>query len=196
MLAEDEFNTEWYSSFRVLGWRILFYKEVTMASKEVLELKQQQVEEIKAKISSAKSIVIIDYMGLNVAEDTAFRKDLRNAGVDYQVLKNRLVKLAFNELGYTQFDEALNGPTAVAFSSSDAIAPARIIVDNIKKLNKMKAKCGMVEGEYLDEKGVKEIASIPSREILIAKMLGSMLSPITGLAVCLNKIAENMEQQA
>lgn len=196
MLAEDEFNTEWYSSFRVLGWRILFYKEVTMASKEVLELKQQQVEEIKAKISSAKSIVIIDYMGLNVAEDTAFRKDLRNAGVEYQVLKNRLVKLAFNELGYTQFDEALNGPTAVAFSSSDAIAPARIIVDNIKKLNKMKAKCGMVEGEYLDEKGVKEIASIPSREILIAKMLGSMLSPITGLAVCLNKIAENMEQQA
>ena len=196
MLAEDEFNTEWYSSFRVLGWRILFYKEVTKASKEVLELKQQQVEEIKAKISSAKSIVIIDYMGLNVAEDTAFRKDLRNAGVEYQVLKNRLVKLAFNELGYTQFDEALNGPTAVAFSSSDAIAPARIIVDNIKKLNKMKAKCGMVEGEYLDEKGVKEIASIPSREILIAKMLGSMLSPITGLAVCLNKIAENMEQQA
>lgn len=196
MLAEDEFNTEWYSSFRVLGWRILFYKEVTMASKEVLELKQQQVEEIKAKISSAKSIVIIDYMGLNVAEDTAFRKDLRNAGVEYQVLKNRLVKLAFNELGYTQFDGALNGPTAVAFSSSDAIAPARIIVDNIKKLNKMKAKCGMVEGEYLDEKGVKEIASIPSREILIAKMLGSMLSPITGLAVCLNKIAENMEQQA
>lgn len=167
-----------------------------MASKEVLELKQQQVEEIEAKISSAKSIVIIDYMGLNVAEDTAFRKDLRNAGVEYQVLKNRLVKLAFNELGYTQFDEALNGPTAVAFSSSDAIAPARIIVDNIKKLNKMKAKCGMVEGEYLDEKGVKEIASIPSREILIAKMLGSMLSPITGLAVCLNKIAENMEQQA
>ncbi len=167
-----------------------------MASKEVLELKQQQVEEIKAKISSAKSIVIIDYMGLNVAEDTAFRKDLRNAGVEYQVLKNRLVKLAFNELGYTQFDGALNGPTAVAFSSSDAIAPARIIVDNIKKLNKMKAKCGMVEGEYLDEKGVKEIASIPSREILIAKMLGSMLSPITGLAVCLNKIAENMEQQA
>ncbi len=167
-----------------------------MASKDVLELKQQQVEEIKAKISAAQSIVVIDYMGLNVAEDTAFRKDLRNAGVDYQVLKNRLVKRAFNELGYTQFDEALNGPTAVAFSDKDAVAPAKIIVDSIKKLNKMKTKCGMVEGEFLDEKGVKEIASIPSKEILIAKMLGSMQSPITGLAVCLNKIAEQMQQQA
>lgn len=167
-----------------------------MASKEVLELKQQQVDEIKAKISSAKSIVVIDYMGLNVAEDTAFRKELRDAGVDYQVLKNRLVKRAFNDLGYTQFDEALNGPTAVAFSSKDEIAPAKIIVDNIKKLNKMKAKCGMVEGEFLDEEGVKAVASIPPREVLIAKMLGSMQSPITGLAVCLNKIAEKMEQQA
>ena len=167
-----------------------------MASKEVLAAKEEQVEAIKAKISAAKSIVIIDYMGLTVAEDTAFRKDLRTAGVDYKVLKNRLVKRAFNELGMTQFDEALNGPSAVAFSDTDAVAPAKIIVDSIKKLNKMKAKCGMVEGEYLDEAGVKAIAAIPPREVLIAKMLGSMQSPITGLAVCLNKIAEKMEQQA
>ena len=167
-----------------------------MASKEVLAAKEEQVEAIKAKISAAKSIVIIDYMGLTVAEDTAFRKDLRTAGVDYKVLKNRLVKRAFNELGMTQFDEALNGPSAVAFSDTDAVAPAKIIVENIKKLNKMKAKCGLVEGEYMDENGVKAVASIPSREILIAKMLGSMQSPITGLAVCLNKIAEKMEQQA
>lgn len=106
------------------------------------------------------------------------------------------MKRAFDDLGYTQFDEALNGPTAVAFSDTDAVAPAKIIVENIKKLNKMKAKCGLVEGEYMDENGVKAVASIPSREILIAKMLGSMQSPITGLAVCLNKIAEKMEQQA
>ena len=167
-----------------------------MASKEVLELKQQQVEAIKAKISSAKSLVIIDYMGLNVAEDTAFRKQLRDAGVDYQVLKNRLVKRAFDDLGYTQFDDALNGPTAVAFSDKDAVTPAKIIIENIKKLNKMKAKCGLVEGEYMEENGVKTIASIPPREVLIATMLGSMQSPITGLAVCLNNIAETMEQQA
>ena len=167
-----------------------------MASKEVLELKQQQVEEIKAKISAAKSLVIIDYMGLNVAEDTAFRKEMRNAGVDYQVLKNRLVKRAFNDLGYTCFDEALNGPTAVAFSDSDAVMPAKVVVDNIKKLNKMKTKGGMVEGEFMDESGIKAVASIPSKEVLIAKMLGSMQSPITGLAICLNKIAEKMEQGA
>ena len=167
-----------------------------MASKEVLELKQQQVEEIKAKISAAKSLVIIDYMGLNVAEDTAFRKEMRNAGVDYQVLKNRLVKRAFNDLGYTCFDEALNGPTAVAFSDSDAVMPAKVVVDNIKKLNKMKTKGGMVEGEFMDESGIKAVASIPSKEVLIAKMLGSMQSPITGLANCLNKIAEKMEQGA
>ena len=167
-----------------------------MASKEILELKQQQVEEIKSKISTAKGLAIIDYMGLNVAQDTAFRKEMRNAGVDYQVLKNRLVQRAFNDLGYTQFDEALNGPTAVAFSSTDATSPAKVVFDNMKKLNKMKAKCGMVEGEYLDAAGVKEIASIPSREILLAKMLGSMQAPISGLARCLSKIAEAKEQQA
>ncbi len=167
-----------------------------MASKQVLAAKEEQVEAIKAKISSAKSLVIIDYMGLNVAEDTAFRKALRTAGIDYQVLKNRLVKRAFNDLGYTCFDEALNGPTAVAFSDSDAVAPAKVIVENIKKLNKMKAKCGMVEGDFIDENGVKAIAAIPSREILIAKMLGSMQSPITKFAVCLSKIAEQKEQQA
>lgn len=167
-----------------------------MASTGILEQKQQQVEEIKSKISSAKSIVLIDYMGLNVAEDTAFRKELRTAGIDYAVLKNRLVKRAFNDLGYTEFDEALNGPTAVAFSAVDAVAPAKVIVENIKKLNKMKAKCGMVEGEFMDENGVKQIAAIPSKEILVAKMLGSMQAPIAGLAICLNKIAENLEAQA
>lgn len=167
-----------------------------MASKEILVAKQQQVEEIKSKISSAKSIVLIDYMGLTVAEDTGFRKVLRENNIDYSVLKNRLVKRAFNELGYTQFDDALNGPTAVAFSNTDEVAPAKYIIENIKALKKMTAKCGMVEGSFLDEDGVIAIASIPSRDILLARMLGSMQSPITGLAICLNKIAEQMEQNA
>lgn len=165
-------------------------------NQQVLEAKKQQVEEIKAKITSAKSIVLIDYMGLTVAQDTAFRKELRENGVDYAVLKNRLVKIAFNELGYTQFDEALNGPTAVAFSSTDAVAPAKYIVKNIKAFNKMKTKCGMVEGQFMDEAGVKQIADIPSREVLLAKMLGSMQSPISKLARCLSMIAEGKEAQA
>lgn len=165
-------------------------------NQEVLAAKKQQVEEIKAKITSAKSIVLVDYMGLTVAQDTAFRKELRENGVDYAVLKNRLVKIAFNELGYTQFDEALNGPTAVAFSSTDAVAPAKFIFKNIKALNKMKTKCGMVEGEFMDEAGLKKIADIPSKEVLIAKMLGSMQSPLTKLAMCLKQIAEQKEQRA
>ncbi|MBD5091809.1 MAG: 50S ribosomal protein L10 [Clostridia bacterium] len=165
-------------------------------NQQVLEAKKQQVEEIKAKIQSAKSIVLIDYMGLTVAQDTAFRKELRENGVDYGVLKNRLVKIAFNELGYTQFDEALNGPTAVAFSSTDAVAPAKYIVKNIKALNKMKTKCGMVEGEFMDEAGLKQIAEIPSKDVLLAKMLGSMQSPISKLARCLSMIAEGKSAQA
>ena len=134
-----------------------------MASKEVLAAKEEQVEAIKSKISAAKSIVIIDYMGLTVAEDTAFRKDLRTAGVDYKVLKNRLVKRAFNELGMTQFDEALNGPSAVAFSDTDAVAPAKIIVDSIKKLNKMKAKCGMSRAN-ISTRRVSKPSPPPPRE--------------------------------
>lgn len=165
-------------------------------NQEVLAAKKQQVEDIKAKIQSAQSLVIIDYMGLTVAEDTAFRKELRDNGVDYAVLKNRLVKIAFNELGYTEFDEALNGPTAVAFSSTDAVAPAKFIVKNIKALNKMKTKCGMVEGKFMDENGLKKIADIPSKEVLLAKMLGSMQSPLSKLARCLKQIAEQKEQQA
>ena len=165
-------------------------------NQEVLAAKKQQVEDIKAKITSAQSLVIIDYMGLTVAEDTAFRKELRDNGVDYAVLKNRLVKIAFNELGYTDFDEALNGPTAVAFSSTDAVAPAKYIVKNIKALGKMKTKCGMVEGKFMDEAGLKKIADIPSKEVLLAKMLGSMQSPISKLARCLKQIAEQKEQQA
>lgn len=165
-------------------------------NQQVLEAKKQQVEEIKAKIQSAKSIVLIDYMGLTVAQDTAFRKELRENGVDYGVLKNRLVKIAFNELGYTQFDEALNGPTAVAFSSTDAVAPAKFIVKNIKAFNKMKTKCGMVEGEFMDEAGLKQIADIPSKDVLLAKMLGSMQSPISKLARCLSMIAEGKSAQA
>jgi large subunit ribosomal protein L10 len=160
-----------------------------MAAIEILKQKEQQVSEIKEKIQGATSIIVLDYMGLNVYEDTAFRKELRDNGVDYSVLKNRLVKRAFNDLGYTQFDDALNGPTAVAFSK-DAVVSSKIIADYSKKLKKMKAKCGMVEGHFFDEATVKTIAEIPPREVLLAKMLGSMQSPITKLAICLNKIAE------
>ena len=165
-------------------------------NQQVLEAKKQQVEQIKSKIQAAKSIVLIDYMGLTVAQDTAFRKELRDNGVDYAVLKNRLVKIAFNELDNHQFDEALNGPTAVAFSSTDAVAPAKFIVKNIKALNKMKIKCGLVEGSFVDENGVKQIADIPPRDTLLSRMVGSIQSPISKLAICLGRIAEQKAEQA
>ena len=107
--------------------------------------KREIVDGIKDKIQRASSFVIIDYKGLTVAEDTQLRNEFRKAEVEYKVLKNTLVKIALNELGYTDFDEALNGPTAIAFSYGDAIAPAKVAVSNIKKLNKMQVKCGMLD---------------------------------------------------
>lgn len=161
-----------------------------MASQVILEQKKQVVEDIKAKIQAASSIVIVDYKGLTVKQDTELRQKFRDSGVEYKVLKNRLVKIAFNELGYTQFDSALEGPSAIAFGSSDIAAPARVVMDGIKSYNKMTAKCGLLEGEYLDEAGVKSLAQLPSREVLLAKMLGSMLAPISKLAYVLDAIKE------
>jgi len=152
-----------------------------------LEEKKQLVEEIKSKISDAKSVVIVDYKGLTVFQDTELRKTLREANVEYRVLKNRLVQKAFNELGYTDFDEALNGPTAVAFANGDPVAPAKILLESVDKYKKMAIKCGMIEGSYITEDGVKELATLPPKEVLVAKLLGTLEAPISGLARVLNE---------
>ena len=152
-----------------------------------LEEKKQLVEEIKSKISDAKSVVIVDYKGLTVFQDTELRKTLREANVEYRVLKNRLVQKAFNELGYTDFDEALNGPTAVAFANGDPVAPAKILLESADKYKKMAIKCGMIEGSYITEDGVKELATLPPKEVLVAKLLGTLEAPISGLARVLNE---------
>lgn len=164
-----------------------------MASTVIIEEKSKQVEEIKAKIKAAKSIVLVDYKGLTVSEDTELRKSMRDNKCSYAVLKNRLVKKAFNDLGNTNFDEALNGPTALAFSNEDEVAPAKTIAEAIKKFSKMAIKCGLVDGEFMDEAKMQQVSEIPSREVLLAKMLGSMQSPITKFAICLNKIAEQKQ---
>ncbi len=159
-----------------------------MASGTILEQKKQVVDGIKAKISAASSIVLVDYKGLTVAQDTELRCKFRAAGVEYKVLKNRLVKIAFNELGYTQFDSFLEGTTAVAFGSTDTIAPARIAVESMKTFTKLNAKCGLVDGTFFDEAGIKTVATLPSKEVLLAKMLGSMLAPISKFAYVLDSI--------
>jgi len=157
-----------------------------MASKAIFEAKQKVVEEITNKIKNASSIVLVDYKGITVAQDTELRSNLRKAGVEYRVLKNRLVKIALNNLGYTQLDNDLNGTTAVAFASTDPVAPAKILLEAAKKYNKITVKSGMVEGTPIDLAGVKALAELPPKEILVAKMLGTLQAPITGLVRVLN----------
>lgn len=167
-----------------------------MASTAILDQKKQVVEEIKAKISAASSIVLVDYKGLTVAQDTELRNRYRAAGVEYKVLKNRLVKIAFKELGYNQFEKFLDGPTAVAFGGADSMAPAKITVESAKAFTKLSAKCGMVDGTFFDEQGIKAVALLPSREVLLSKMLGSLLAPISKFAYVLSAIKDQRSASA
>jgi large subunit ribosomal protein L10 len=169
------------------------------------ELKVQVVEDIKAKIQNAKSVVLVKFAGLSVAEDTELRREFRKNNVEYKVLKNTLVRRAFNDLGVTDFDEDLNGPTSVAFGA-DETGASKVIIDAVKKYeNKVSVKSAYVDGGYVDVNGVKALASMPSKEELIAKMLGSLQAPIANfvgvlsamprsLVIALNAIAEKKAQ--
>ena len=157
------------------------------------EAKEAKVAEIKEKLEKASSFVLVDYKGLTVAEDTELRAEFRKTGVSYHVYKNRLMKIALNELGYTQFDDALNGPTAIALGSRDIAAPAKIAMDKAKAYKKMAVKCGCVDGKYLDEEGCKVLATLPSREGLISQILGLLQSPVSRFARCIAAIAEKAE---
>ncbi|MBQ2713138.1 MAG: 50S ribosomal protein L10 [Clostridia bacterium] len=153
--------------------------------------KQAVIDEITDKLQRAKSVVIVEYKGLTVAEDTALRNEFRKNNVDYRVLKNTLIRRAFNSLGITAFDEYLNGTTSVAFSFEDEVTAAKIVEENAKKLgDKLTSKCGYVDGEFADASKVKALASIPPRPVLLSKMLGSMMAPVSGLARVLQAIAE------
>jgi len=150
------------------------------------EKKAQIVAELKDKFENSSSAVLIDYRGITVAEATAMREECRDAGVVYKIYKNTLTERAVKELGYEDLVPYLKGPTAIAFGVEDPVAPAKLLNDTIKKLKKMEFKIGVVEGTVIDVDGIKELASLPSREELIAKMLGSMNAPISGLAMVLS----------
>ena len=165
------------------------YKEVTIVAK--VELKQPIVQEISDTIKNAASVVVVDYRGLTVAEDTQLRKNLREAGVTYKVYKNTYVSRAVEGTEFESLREVLEGPSAFAVSADDATAPARVLSEFAKKAPALELKAGVVEGTYYDVEGIKVIASVPSREVLISKLLGSLQSPITNLARVLNQIAEN-----
>lgn len=155
-----------------------------------VELKQPIVQEISDAIGGAQSVVVVDYLGLTVAEDTQLRRKLREAGVTYKVYKNTLVRRAIEGTDYESLNEVLEGPSALAISAEDATAPARVLAEFAKNAPELEIKAGIVEGNYYDAEGMKAIASVPSREVLLSKLLGSLQSPITNLARVLNQIAE------
>ena len=155
-----------------------------------VELKQPIVEEISASIKDAKSVVLVDYRGLTVEQDTQLRKNLREAGVVYKVYKNTMMNFAFKGTDFEGLSTYLEGPSAMALSTEDATAPARVLAEFAKKADKLEIKAGVVEGTVYDAKGIATIASIPSREVLISRLLGSMQSPITNFARVMNQLAE------
>ncbi|MBE5884313.1 MAG: 50S ribosomal protein L10 [Lachnospiraceae bacterium] len=155
-----------------------------------IELKQPIVEEISASIKDAQSVVLVDYRGLTVEQDTQLRKALREAGVTYKVYKNTMMNFAFKGTDFESLAPYLEGPSAMALSTEDATAPARVLAEFAKSAKALEIKAGVVEGTLYDAKGMSAIASIPSREVLISKLLGSLQSPITNFARVMNQLAE------
>ena len=155
-----------------------------------VELKQPIVAEISESIKEAQSVVLVDYRGLTVAQDTELRKALRKAGVTYKVYKNTMMNFAFKGTDFEALAPYLEGPSAMAYSAEDATAPARVLAQFAKTAKALEIKGGVVEGIAYDAKGMASIATIPSREELLSKFLGSIQSPITNFARVINQIAE------
>ena len=164
-----------------------------MPSVENLQLKESVVEEIKEKLAKAQSAVVIDYMGINVAEANAMRKKLREANVDYVVYKNTLFDIAIRDTEFAALASVLKGPSAFAFGYDDAVAPARVLNGVMKDLKKMAFKGGIVEGDFYDSEQMKDIAGLPSREELIAKFMGSIQSPVSKFVRTLQAVADAKE---
>ena len=161
-----------------------------------VELKQPVVQAIAEDVKDAQAVVLVDYRGLTVAQDTAMRKELREAGVIYKVCKNTMMRRAFEGTEFAGLDEYLEGPSAIDISKDDATAPARIICKFAKEAKALEVKAGVVEGNVYDANGIVELSKVPSREELLSKLLGSIQSPITNLARVLNQIAEQSGEGA
>jgi large subunit ribosomal protein L10 len=161
-----------------------------MPSTEHLKEKQSVVDEIKGKLDRAQSAVVIDYKGITVAEADAMRKKLRESDVDYKVYKNTLLKRAIDGTNYAQLESVLSGPSAFAVSYGDSVAPARVLSGIFKEYKKMEFKAGIIEGAFYDAEGLKQIASLPTRDELIARFLGSVVSPIGQLVRTFKAIAD------
>lgn len=161
--------------------------------------KQAVIAELKEKIVNGSGIVVVDYCGLTVAQDTAMRKKMREAGVEYRVIKNTLTKIAVKEAGIEGASELFTGTTAIAISSTDPMAVSKVVNDfaKDKEYSKVfKIKGGIVDGAAVDAEYIKALASIPSREVLLARLLGSMQAPISSFARVVNEVAKKRESEA
>ncbi|QDR78799.1 50S ribosomal protein L10 [Sporomusa termitida] len=160
----------------------------------ITQEKQQSVADLKAKLSITKGAVLTNYRGLTVAQDTKLRRKLREAGVEYRVFKNTLTRIAAKEAGIEGLDPYLEGPTAIAMSATDPVAPAKVISDFVKenKLQTLEVKAGLVEGKVIDANGVKALSNLPAREVLIAQVLAGMQAPIAGFVNVLSGTVRNL----
>lgn len=172
---------------------------------QALQAKAENVEEIKEKISKAQAVVLVDYRGLNVEQLTELRSNYRKAGVEYKVYKNTMMRFAFKDSGLEEFNEFLKGPNAIAFGYNDPVQAAKITAEFAKANEKLEIKAGIVDGKIIDVNGVKSLAELPPREVLIAQVLGGFNAPIQGfanvlqgtirsLAIVLNGIAEKQQE--
>lgn len=160
------------------------------------QLKEAKVQEIKSKLEKAEAVILANYQGLNVEEDTELRKKLREAGIEYKVYKNTLTKLAAKKIGIDGIDEYLEGPVSIAIGYEDPTAPARILNNFAKEHKKLELKAGIIQGEIFDTDKIKQLAEIPPREVLLAKLLGSFKAPLSNLAYLLNAIKEKKESES
>lgn len=161
-----------------------------------VELKQPIIDEISELISGAATVVVADYRGLTVAQDTDLRRQLREANIIYKVYKNTMIKRAVEGTEFEAITETLAGPTAIAVCKDDATAAARVLANFAKNAESLEIKGGVVEGTYYDAAGMKQIASIPSKEVLLSKLLGSLQSPVANFARVIKQIAEKDEDAA
>ncbi len=164
-----------------------------MPSEKILQQKQQMVADLSEKLKTAAAGVFVDYCGLTVEEDTNLRNKMREAGIEYTVVKNTLTKRAANEAGYTEFDEILNGPTALALSFDDVVAPARVIAEFAKDHDVFEIKAGFMDGRAMSLEEVTALSKIPSKDTLYAMLAGGLNATISGLARAIDAVREQKE---
>jgi len=167
----------------------------SLANAKIIQEKQQAVEVISAKLRESSTTVVADYRGLNVAQVTELRKQLREAGIEFQVLKNSLVRRATEGAELTELNSILVGPTAIAFSNEDAVAPAKILNDFAKKNDALKLKGGVVEGKVVGQEEIKALAELPSRDGLLSMLLSVLQAPVRNFALAVKAVGEQKEAQ-